>query len=300
VKISAIICTRNRSSWLPGAIRSLADQTITRDQYEIIVVDNASTDATKPIVRELMSEFPNLRYVYASEPGLANARNNGLTEAAAPVVAFLDDDAIADRNWLTAILEAFGSKEQPACVGGPVEPWWEIPQPTWFPASFAGCHHRFYGETPRLYRYPAEQPIGCNMAFLKVRLTQLGGFNPQLQKYNDETELIGRLVREGGKLFYQPRARVQHLFGKERVHLGWQMKRYYQEGKSLAGLSALNGHVPRNQRFHELSRNFMTIGKRSARLFISIAPVRDRVQRLADLSLLVGKAVYLTKSLREI
>jgi GT2 family glycosyltransferase len=138
------------------------------------------------------------------------------------------------------------------------------------------------------------------MAFLKARLTQIGGFNRQLQKYNDETELIGRLAQRGEGLFYQPQACVKHLVAKERLHLSWQIKRYYEEGKSLGGLSLLHDRLPRNQRLSELSRNLMSIGKRSARLFISLAPVRDRVQRLADLSMLVGKTVHLTKSLRQV
>jgi len=300
VKISAIICTHNRAAWLPKAIRSLAEQDLPRGDYEIMVVDNASTDATKEIVLRLMSEIPNLRYAYSEKPGLSNARNRGIAEAAAPVVAFLDDDALADRGWLSAILDSFKSEPPPACVGGPVEPWWEIPQPGWFPVSLVGCHNRFYGAVAHPYRYPAEQPIGCNMAFLKERVVGIGGFSADLQKYNDETELISRIVRAGGAIFYEPRARVRHLVAKERLGLGWQIKRHYEEGKSLAGMATLNGHVSRFQRISEVGQNLLTIGKRSARLFVSLAPVRERVQRLADLSSLVGKTVYLTKSLRQI
>ena len=247
-----------------------------------------------------MSEIPNLRYAFSENPGLSNARNRGLAEAAAPVVAFLDDDAIADQGWLSAILDGFNAQPQPACVGGPVEPWWETAQPTWFPVSLVGCHNRFYGATPHPYQYPAEQPIGCNMAFLKERVTAIGGFSAELQKYNDETELISRLVQAGGGIFYEPRARVRHLVAKERLALGWQIKRHYEEGKSLAGIAGLNGPVSRSQRINEVGQNLLTISKRFARLFVSLAPIRDRVQRLAELSILIGKTVYLTKSLSKV
>jgi glucosyl-dolichyl phosphate glucuronosyltransferase len=299
VRISSIICTRNRAEYLSHAIRSLAEQDMPNDDYEIIVVDNGSTDATKQIAGRFMAEISNLRYVYEEKPGLSNARNRGVEEAAASVVAFLDDDAIADRGWLTAILDAFNHEPQPVCVGGPVEPWWEIPRPGWFPESLVGCHNRYYGAEARWCSYPAEQPIGCNMAFSKERLEQIGGFNARLEKYNDETELISRLVKMGGGIFYQPRARVRHLVAKERLSLSWQIKRHYEEGKSLAEVAGSKGRVPRSRRITELGRNALSISKRCARLLISRGPMRDRVQRLTDLSILVGQTVCLTKSLKE-
>jgi glucosyl-dolichyl phosphate glucuronosyltransferase len=299
VKISSVICTRNRAKYLSQAIRSLAEQDLAPDDHEIIVVDNGSTDATKQIVSGLMAEISNLRYVYIEKPGLSNARNRGLKAAAASVVAFLDDDAIAVQGWLAAIFNAFNIEPQPVCVGGPVEPWWEIPRPAWFPDSLVGCHNRYYGAVARWYNYPAEQPIGCNMAFLKERVGQMGGFNARLQKYNDETELISRLVQAGGRIFYEPRARVRHLIAKERLSLSSQIRRHYEEGKSLADAAALERSLPRIQRITEVGRNLLRIAKRFARLFISRAPIRDRIRWLADLSTLVGKTVHFTKSLRQ-
>ena len=299
MKISAIICTRNRVQYLGEAIRSLAQQDLPSADYEIIVVDNASTDSTPQLVNNLTAEIPNLRYVCETNPGLSNARNRGIREAAAPIVAFLDDDAIAERHWLTAMVEAFDTQPQPVCVGGPVQPWWEIPRPDWFPESFIGCHYRDYGANARSYDYPAEHPIGCNMAFLKRCVQDVGGFNAALENYNDETELISRLVEMGGGIYYEPRAVVQHLVSKERVALGWQIRRHYEEGKSLAAAAALKHRLPRTERIPELGTNLLSITKRTARLFVSWGPLRDRVQRLAQLSTLVGKTVYITRSLRE-
>ena len=299
MKISSVICTCNRAAYLPQAIRSLAEQDMARDDYEIIVVDNRSTDSTKQIVSELMRDISNLRYVHEQKPGLSHARNRGLEEATASIVAFLDDDAIAVPGWLTAVFNAFSFQPRPVCVGGPVEPWYEVPRPRWFPDAFIGCHQRHYGDMPRWCSYPAEQPVGCNMAFLKERVTEIGGFNGHLPKYNDETELISRLVEAGGQIFYEPRARIRHLFGRERLRLGWQIKRHYEEGKSLAGVAALRGRVPRTHRIAEIGRNLLSIGKRSARLVVSTESMPDRVQRLADLSVLIGKTAYVTNSLWE-
>lgn len=297
MKISAIVCTRNRAAYLPEAVRSLARQNVPAEDYEIIVVDNGSTDRTNEIVTGLMTEVPNLQYFLEKNPGLSNARNRGLTEARAPIVAFLDDDAIADECWLAAILSGFNARPTAACVGGPVQPWWEKPRPRWFPENLLGCHNRNYGGKPRPYNYPAEQPIGCNMAFRKDQLAKVGGFNAQLRKYNDETELIARLVESGGEIFYEPGASVRHLFGKERLTLAWQIRRHYEEGKSVADLAMLNGYPARTQRIEQVGRNLLTIAKRSAQLVVNRSSLPERVQRLTDLSMLVGKTVGLTASL---
>lgn len=299
MKISAIICTHNRAAHLPQAIRSLAEQSLPPHDYEIIVVDNASTDATSEILCRLTKEIPNLRYVHESGPGLSCARNRGIREARAPIVAFLDDDAQATNVWLAVILDAFEVQPRPACVGGPVGPWWEIPAPSWFPTSLLGCHQLNYGQQARWYQFPSEHPIGCNMAFLKKCVEDVGGFNVLLDKYNDETELIGRIAEAGGGIYYEPRAHVRHLVSKERLRLGWQMRRHYHEGVSLAVAAASRAHPARIRRLRELAESLVSIALRSGRLILSRGAIKHRIQRLAHLSTLVGTTVYLAKSLRE-
>jgi glycosyltransferase involved in cell wall biosynthesis len=299
MKISSVICTHNRAAYLPQAIRSLVEQSLPHADYEIIVIDNNSPDATREIVTGLMRETPNLRYIHESNPGLSHARNRGVTEAVAPIVAFLDDDALAANDWLSAILAAFAVEPTPACVGGPVEPWWEIPKPSWFPVSLLGCHQRNYGPQPHCYDYPSEQPIGCNIAFLKKRVHEIGGFNVQLDKYNDETELIRRIVEAGGRLFYEPRARVRHLIVKERLSLGWQIKRHYYEGVSQAVAAASNVRPARTRRIKELGQNLLRIAMQTARVIIGRGTIEHRFGKLAYLSSLVGTTTYLAKSLRQ-
>jgi glycosyltransferase involved in cell wall biosynthesis len=297
LKISPIICTHNRAAYLPQAIRSLMEQSVARDDYEIIVIDNGSTDATREVTNSLMREAPNLRYVHESNAGLSCARNRGIKEAAAPIVAFLDDDAIAANNWLAAILDAFAIAPRPDCVGGPVEPWWEVPKPSWFPASLLGCHRLDYGPRPHWCNYPSEHPIGCNMAFIKKRVDQVGGFNVLLQKYNDETELMRRIVEADGRIYYEPRARVRHLVAKDRLSLGWQMRRHYYEGVSLAVAALSNARPARPQRVRELGHNLLLIALKTVRLVVSRGTMTERIQRLAQLTTLVGTSVYLAKSL---
>ncbi|MEE8471432.1 MAG: glycosyltransferase family A protein [Dehalococcoidia bacterium] len=93
IRVSAIICTHNRSDYLRQAIQSLADQTLPTEQYEVIVVDNGSTDNTRAVV-EGFDHIANLRYVYEPILGLSQARNTGWQNARGEYIAFMDDDAI--------------------------------------------------------------------------------------------------------------------------------------------------------------------------------------------------------------
>ena len=94
VQISAVVCTHNRAAYLRKALQSLVDQTMAQELYEIIVVDNASTDGTKQVVSEY-SGASNLRCLYEPVIGLSRARNTGWGNARGEYVAYLDDDAVA-------------------------------------------------------------------------------------------------------------------------------------------------------------------------------------------------------------
>src|SRR4051812_37764690 len=130
IRISAIIPTYNRDAYLGKAIQSLVDQTLATEQYEILVIDNCSTDHTREIVCNEFGHVPNLRYIYEPVQGLNQARNTGWRQARGELVAFLDDDAIANSEWLEKILMVFETvKPIPGCVGGQVEGIWETERP---------------------------------------------------------------------------------------------------------------------------------------------------------------------------
>ncbi|MGD8790792.1 MAG: glycosyltransferase family A protein, partial [Burkholderiales bacterium] len=128
--ISVIICTHNRACLLRGAIESVTSQDYDADGYEIIVVDNASTDHTREVV-ESFSETANVRYVYESRLGLNSARNTGWRSASGIFAVFLDDDARAQPGWLAAIRDGFAATGGQAVIGGKVDPIWESEQPEW-------------------------------------------------------------------------------------------------------------------------------------------------------------------------
>ena len=103
VRISAVVCTLNRATYLARAVESLVNQTYPKEYYEIIVVDNGSTDNTREVV-EQFSQCAIIRYIYEPVKGLSQARNTGWQAAAGKYVAYLDDDAIARPRWLEKML----------------------------------------------------------------------------------------------------------------------------------------------------------------------------------------------------
>jgi glycosyltransferase involved in cell wall biosynthesis len=174
VHVSAIICTRNRANLLHRAILSLANQSLPFDCFEIIVVDNASIDNTRVVVQDWVTRAPNLHYVYEPRLGLNCARNRGVREANASIVAFLDDDAYASREWIKTIWETFERQPTLSVMGGPVTLEWEGGSaPIWMTEYLMhAIAYVNFGETAR----PVVHVAGCNMAISKSSLAEYGGF----------------------------------------------------------------------------------------------------------------------------
>ena len=168
MRISAVICTHNRAHYLRTAIQSLADQTLNKDRFEILVVDNGSTDATREVVTSEYSGVANLRYVYEPKLGHSQARNTGWQNAAGEYIAFLDDDAIASPEWLERIVDAFDTVHpKPACLGGRIDPIWEVPRPAWLPDSLVTFLAVLNYSDDAFFLKPKQYLIGANIAFTR-------------------------------------------------------------------------------------------------------------------------------------
>src|ERR1041384_3941910 len=134
--IAFVVCTYNRAALLREALRTLFAQKVEDLSYEIIVIDNNSSDDTPATVESLKTEsLVPLRYFRETRQGNAYARNSGVEQAAASIVAFLDDDCTADENWLTTIKSAFDRDPELAFAGGRVLPVWESDPPSWLSTS---------------------------------------------------------------------------------------------------------------------------------------------------------------------
>jgi glucosyl-dolichyl phosphate glucuronosyltransferase len=260
---------------LPGALRSVIDQDFPRAHYEVLVVDNASTDRTRAIVAEF-SHYGNVRYLYEPKLGLNNARNTGWRAARGTYVAYLDDDALAERGWLAAIRDGFAAAGAPAIIGGRVDPIWEAPRPPWLSDGAAVALTIVdWGTAARpLAAVPNEWLVGVNFAMPVTLLRELGGFDPRLERWgnrllsNGDTYLQRVAQRHGYACLYHPQMRVRHLVPAARLTQRWFVRRYYWQGVSDAVMETIETAPTRVARWRGVVR-------RSARLLRSRGTLRD-------------------------
>lgn len=248
-RISVAVCTYNRADRLVFTLDALAEQSVPPEVFEILVIDNRSTDSTAEICKTHQKRLSNLRYIYEPVQGLSKARNTALQQAKADYIAYLDDDAIPCKSWVEAILDAFETTlPKPICVGGPIYPLWDVAKPDWMPQKtfylFSIVDYQCRSRWLKLPKYP----FGANMAFQRSALLQIGGFIECLGREGQslrsgEEYLVYRLLIEQGKglLYYEPRASVQHWIPEARMSLNWMLRRSYWQGRSSALTSCLLG-----------------------------------------------------------
>lgn len=240
--ISAVICTHNRESYLDKALRSLAAQTLPAENFEIILVNNGSTDGTEALVKREFSGLKNLRYIYEPKLGHSHAKNVAWKNAQAPYVAFLDDDAEAFPDWLEKILKSFEMPgKKPGCIGGKILPFWEKPRPSWMTGSMANSLGLLDWSDKRFEIAENQWLVGANIAFSKEALRLANGFDTSLGRKGtanllsmEEIDCYRRIASSGYGLFYDPEIVVYHCMQASRLEPGWFIRRWYWQGVSEA------------------------------------------------------------------
>ncbi|HEY9638852.1 MAG TPA: glycosyltransferase family 2 protein [Coleofasciculaceae cyanobacterium] len=238
-QISAIICTHNRDHYLGAAIESLLAQDFS-EPFEVIVVDNASSDRTREVVAAYLSDS-RLRYVYESVTGLSVARNTGAQVAQSPILAYLDDDAVASPQWLRILYEAYQQAEKLAIAGGKVTLLWDVgtQPPAWLSSGLAGNLGAYdLGDRPLLITQPGLTPRGLNYSIRRSFLDQVGGFDRNLGRVgnnllsNEELQMTEMALLKGWQVVYLPDAQVAHHVSPERLQFTWFLKRGWWQGVS--------------------------------------------------------------------
>jgi hypothetical protein len=202
------------------------------DDTEILIVDNASTDDTPEVTARLGASHPCISVIREHTLGIAVARNTALGKARGEYVLFFDDDEIAEAGWLDAYRRFLRrSSEKLACVGGGIIPKFEITLPAWIdPANFV----MDFGSQP--CRLDGDSFPGCgNCAYHRERALAVGGFCPQLARY-EESELSMRLRRAGFEIWWLPGAPILHWIPASRLSLRWLGRLAFSEGRSVASL----------------------------------------------------------------
>jgi glycosyltransferase involved in cell wall biosynthesis len=184
-----------------------------------------------------------VRIVVSENCGLSNARNAGVKSARGEIIAFIDDDAVADVNWLENLIKNY---EDPMVVGvgGFIGPLWENGLPAWFPEELnwvVGCSYKGLPENRACVR----NPIGCNMSFRKSVFEKVGYFRSDVGRFGkkllagEEPELSIRIYERisGAKIIFEPNAVVYHRVDRNRLSLRYLLKRAFYEGVSKGLIS---------------------------------------------------------------
>jgi len=236
--ISVVVSTYNRSELLVDCLNSLAEQTNEKSNYEVIVVDNNSTDNTANVVKSFVDRYPNFKYVVETQQGLSHARNRGYKEASGDYVAYIDDDARAHSDWVEQIINFIKQHPDAKAFGGPVFGFCTFSAPAWFPKEYGTWS---LGETERILN-ENEWIIGSNMIYYKKLLVHLGGFNKNLGMngkqiaYGEETELITRIRALGLPIYYVPDIRVDHLIQAYKLNMRFLLKSRFQNGLNYSNI----------------------------------------------------------------
>lgn len=244
LRISVIICAYSEERWdeLAAAVRSVEQQELRPHQIVVSVDHNPS------LLDRVRREMPNVVVVENEQStGLSGARNSGLRVAHGDVVAFIDDDAVADPDWLIWINAGYAEKDVIG-VGGAIEPWWPTKRPGWFPQEFdwvVGCTYRGLPERAA----PVRNLIGANMSFRREVFDHLGGFRSGIGRVGtrpvgcEETEFCIRARQQlpGSVFLYEPRARIRHRVSSERTTWRYFRRRCHAEGRSKVLVSRFVG-----------------------------------------------------------
>ena len=196
-RVSVVVCSYNGASTLDQCLTSL--ERLDYPDYEIILVDDGSTDPTPAIA----ARHPQVRTIRQANAGLSVARNVGLGAATGEIVAYTDSDCFADPDWLTRLVYQLEASSA-AAVGGPNL----TPDDGWL----AGCVACAPGQPSHVLETDevAEHIPGCNMAFRREALLAVGGFDPQFRKAGDDVDLCWRLLEAGYQITFAPGAFVWH------------------------------------------------------------------------------------------
>ena len=236
--VTVVICTRDRPHLLVGALEAVLAQDFT--DFNVVVVDNAS--ATSTTAEHVQGHpDPRVRLVVEPNPGVARARNTGLREADGDIVAFVDDDAVVDRFWLTTLLDAFDRAESVGCVSGLV-PAGEIRTPA--QAEFDRRTNWSVGSAARVFdwnRPPHDVPLfpfavgeygtGANFALDREAALRIDGFDNNLGAGaptcgGEDLDIFFRILRSGRQLVLEPAAVAWHRHRDSDAALEDQMRGY--------------------------------------------------------------------------
>ena len=250
--VSVLICTYNRRQLLGATLDSLAAMHVPPDiRWEVLVVDNNSTDGTRAEVQGRAAAFPApLRWVFEPRQGKAYALNTGFAASTADAIAFTDDDVLVPPDKLDAAMRPLLERPDVDYTGGPVLPSWEAPPPSWIhgdPGVLWGPIALLnYGPDEFIFEERQRIPLGVNMAARRSLIDRVGGFHPALERKGNslmgqgQAEFFFRTRSVGSRGVYVPRMQLRHHVPAGRLTRRYYWRWWYWKGIARARLHDLH------------------------------------------------------------
>lgn len=240
MQVTVAICTWNRAKLLDQTLAQLGKLRIPDGvEWELLVVDNSSTDDTDSVLSKHVDKLP-LRRLFEPKQGHSHARNCAIEVARGELLLWTDDDVLVESDWLSAYVKAAAKWPEAEYFGGPIEPWFETEPPRWLQKHFARVQGAYavrdYGEKSREFT-AKEYPLGANMAFRTETLrrypfrTDLGRRGNSLVS-GDEVDVLQRMRADGRIGMWVNDARVKHFIPKQRLNADFLWRLNYGGGKS--------------------------------------------------------------------
>ncbi|MBT8232980.1 MAG: glycosyltransferase family 2 protein [Saprospiraceae bacterium] len=218
-KISVIVCTYNRERFIKDCLDHLFNQTLDKQLFEVILVNNNCTDNTKQIVDQYALDNPslNLRQVIETNQGLSFARNRGIKEAQSDLICYIDDDGMASKDYLEKIISYFNDNVSVIGIGGKVIPIYETEEPLWYNDFLRMMVTRIdFGD--KVFKcYGKKYPAGCSMIYKKEWLEKAGGFNNALKWRADDKYIFNAISKYNDEIYYYPKISVGHHIDAQRL-----------------------------------------------------------------------------------
>ncbi len=218
-RISVVVCSYNGASTIRDTFEGLAD--LDYPNYEVIIVNDGSTDATAKIAKEY-----DVHLISTENRGLSNARNTGMYEASGEIIAYIDDDAYPDSQWLKYLASAYMNSEHGG-IGGPnINPAGDGPIADCVANSPGGPLHVL--TTDEI----AEHIPGCNMTFRTAALVEINGFDPVYRAAGDDVDVCWRIQQAGYTIGFHPSAFVWHHC-RNSIKMYWKQQQGYGKAEAL-------------------------------------------------------------------
>ncbi|MDR2449981.1 MAG: glycosyltransferase [Prevotellaceae bacterium] len=220
MKLSVIICTYNREKYIYNVLKSIAENAFPHGNYELLVIDNNSSDDTALECKRFHAGFPDVVYRYYVEPnqGLSYARNRGVKEAAGDILIYVDDDATVNAGYLQACYSFFAQYPSAMAAGGPVIPVYETEKPRWLSHFTIPLITGYFYKGGKIKAFKKSGfPRGGNAAYRKTVFDKTGYFNVQLgRKGNnltgaEEKDIFDKMRAHGMPFYYLPGAILYHI-----------------------------------------------------------------------------------------